>query len=306
MTAVPDSLDTALSAEWLSSALQEPFPGLRVDRVLTGPVVDRITTNARFTIECAGSAPAGFFPHLCIKGYFNPFGSTIRFVGEPEALFYRDVAASTGVRTLTALYADVDPDTRHGVVLSEDVIARGGRFLDATSTYAPEQTAASLAQLARLHARTWMDSRFADQNWLRPRLGTVLTHWGEAETLRVIAGNLEGDNGRHLPGAVRDPQRLVAAYRRLVDAARAEKTSAPWSLIHGDTHVGNLFLDSAQRPCLVDWQLVQRGPWYLDVGYHIASTLTVEDRRSHERELLEGYLKQLAGLGIDAPRPESA
>ena len=42
---------------------------------------------------------------------------------------------------------------------------------------------------------------------------------------------------------------------------------------------------------------VQRGPWYLDVGYHIASALTVEDRRRTERDLLAHYLEHLAREG---------
>ena len=58
-----------------------------------------------------------------------------------------------------------------------------------------------------------------------------------------------------------------------------------------DLHLGNLFLNAAGLPCLLDWQLVQRGMWYVDVGYHIASTLTVEDRRASEHELLRHYLR---------------
>lgn len=42
---------------------------------------------------------------------------------------------------------------------------------------------------------------------------------------------------------------------------------------------------------------VQRGPWYLDVGYHIASALTVEDRRAHEDELVRHYLDRLVAAG---------
>ena len=48
-------------------------------------------------------------------------------------------------------------------------------------------------------------------------------------------------------------------------------------------------------------QLVQRGGWYLDVGYHIASALTVEDRRHAERDLVRHYLDRLAAGGVDAP-----
>jgi aminoglycoside phosphotransferase (APT) family kinase protein len=79
------------------------------------------------------------------------------------------------------------------------------------------------------------------------------------------------------------------------------ESEQPWCVIHGDTHVGNLFLDSSGRPSFLDWQLVQRGGWHLDVGYHIASTLTPDERRKHERELLTHYLECLAANGVSAP-----
>src|SRR5205807_4643220 len=74
----------------------------------------------------------------------------------------------------------------------------------------------------------------------------------------------------------------------------------------GDAHVGNLYLDDAGRPSFVDWQLVQRGPWYLDVGYHMASALTIEDRRRSEQDLVHHYLGRLAAGGVEAPSWDEA
>ena len=79
-----------------------------------------------------------------------------------------------------------------------------------------------------------------------------------------IRGNFEGPIGAGVPDAVRDAERLVSVYRSLA----LEMTSAmPWCVVHGDPHNNNLYLDSDGNPCIVDWQLVQRAPWYLDVGY---------------------------------------
>ena len=63
---------------------------------------------------------------------------------------------------------------------------------------------------------------------------------------------------------------------------------------------------SAGAPGFLDWQLVQRGPWYLDVGYHIASALAVDDRRRAERDLVRHYLDQLTAAGVDAPSWDDA
>ena len=302
MTAcVPDSLDEALSPTWLTAALQPRFPGIEIQRVTPGPVVDRISTNARFAVEYSGFPAGGPSASLCVKGYFNEIGWAARHVGEPEAYFYRDLAAPAGVRTLCSVYADVDAVSRHGVVITEDVVAQGGVFLDGRSPYTPEQTALSLSELARLHVATWMGQRWATTPWLESRLNRALHVWGEPATVSKIGVNLNGANGRGVPVELRDPQRLVDVYRAMAVALTDAESTSPWCVIHGDPHLGNLFLDAAELPCLLDWQLVQRGMWYVDVGYHIASTLTVEDRRKSERELLRHYLVRLAELGVEPP-----
>jgi hypothetical protein len=300
MTApVPDTLDELMSPAWLTSALDPRFPGIEITAVTPGPVISRISTNARFRIECGGGTPDGLSPDLCGKGYFTEVGRAFRHVGEAEARFYRDIAASTSMRTLRSVYAEVDPVTRHGVVITEDVVAQGATFLDSRSEYTPEQAAESLEELAKLHAATWGGPMYADVAWLAPRLETYLQLRGVDD----IRGNFEGPIGSGVPDETRDARRLVDAFRAL---AKETGSALPWCVIHGDAHVGNLYLDGARRPSFVDWQIVQRGPWYLDVGYHIASALTIEDRRRSEQDLVRHYLDRLGAGGVDAPSWDDA
>ena len=297
--AVPDTLEEVLTPAWLNSALGARFPGIEVTAVQPGPVISRVSTNARFRIECAGGVPAGLSPHLCAKGYFTEVGWQFRHAGWPEACFYRDVAERTAVRTLRSVYADVDMETLHGVVITEDVVEQGAVFLDALSDYTPEQAAQSLEQLAQLHATTWGDPAYAAAPWLASRMAGYLERRGLAE----IRQNFEGPIGAGVPDAAREAERLYAAYGKL---AAIVPSATPWSIVHGDAHVGNVFLDGAGRPSFLDWQLVQRGPWYLDVGYHLTSALTVDDRRANERDLVRHYLDRLAAAGVDAPSEDDA
>jgi hypothetical protein len=287
-----------MSPDWLTSALGTRFPGVRVTGVTPGPVVSRVATNARFRVECEDGAPVGLSPHLCGKGYFSPDGWKSRRTSRFEVLFYRDLAERAGVRTLRSVYADVDPETGHGVVITEDVAEQGAAFLDATSEYTPDQAADSLREYARLHAATWGDPVIGAAGWLEPRLDAALSRG-----VKEISGNFESDIGAGVPAKVRDAGRLHGAYRALVEASR---NPSPWSLIHGDAHIGNVYLDGQGRPSLLDWQTVQRGPWYLDVGYHIASALTVEDRRRTERDLVDHYLGELRAAGVEAPSSKDA
>ncbi|MVZ99791.1 phosphotransferase [Actinomadura sp. LD22] len=296
---VPDTLDALLSPEWLTRALGARFPGVRISRVTPGPVVSRMSTNARFSIEAEGGLPPGLPADLCGKGYFTEATWPTRATGVYEVSFYRHLAARTGVRTLRSLYADIAPETRHGVVITEDVVAQGATFLDATSDYSPDLTAESLTQLAKLHAATWADPALGTADWLAPRLDSHM----RARGVKEIRGNFESEIGAGVPSEVRDPERLFAVYRALTEQAPWE---APWTVVHGDPHVGNVYLDGDGRPAFLDWQLVQRGPWYLDVGYHIASTLSVEDRRRTEEDLLRHYLDRLRAEGVEAPSWDEA
>ena len=291
---IPELLEDVLSPGWLTAALGTRYPGIEVTAVSRGPAVSRVATNARFRIECKGGLPPGLPAELCAKGYYAEAGQVFRHAGEPEACFYRDVAAASGVRTLRCLYAGYDPRTRASVILSEDVVAQGATFLDALSDYTPDQAVESLTELARLHAATWQSPSLATVGWLAPRLATYLQYRG-VDDIRV---NFEGPIGAGVPAELRDCGLLADTYRKL---AQATAGALPWSVIHGDPHVGNLFLDAAGRPSFLDWQLAQRGPWYLDVGYHITSALTVPDRRRAERDLLRHYLSRLGAAGADVP-----
>ncbi|WTW99097.1 aminoglycoside phosphotransferase family protein [Streptomycetaceae bacterium NBC_01309] len=298
-TPVPRTLADLLSPEWLSSALAPRFPGVRVTKATPGQEVSRVATNASFSIECEGGLPEGLPPVLWGKGYFSEVGWPFRHAGRYEAFFYRHLAEQSGVRTLRSVYADVDPETDHGVVITEDVLSQGATFLDASSDYTPELAAESLTQLAKLHAAAWCAERFATADWLAPRLEGYTVRRG----VKDIRQNFESDISAGVPGEVRDADQLFAAYLKVIADTPHE---SPWTVIHGDTHVGNLYLDGEGRPSFVDWQLVQRGPWHLDVGYHIASVLTVEDRRRTEKDLLRHYLDELSAAGVEAPSWDDA
>ena len=176
--------------------------------------MSRVSTNARFRIECEGDVPSGLPAELCVKGYFadcsesggrQPDGRRARGLVLP-----RTSPATAGVRTFECFYADVDPVTQHGVVITEDVAAHGATFLDALSPYTADQVAESLEQYAILHGRTWESGR-TDEPWLAPRLEMTM----RARGLPEINGNFEGPIGSRVPEEVRDGERLLEAVRRL-------------------------------------------------------------------------------------------
>lgn len=295
----PDTLDEALSPAWLTAALGTAYPGVVVTAVHAGLVDDRVSTNALFRIEVQEPAPVGLPLDLCLKGYFGVAGRAASSVGVVEACCYRDLLPHTGVRTLPTVYADVDVDKGLGVVITADVVARGCTFPDPRTAASVDQVAEGLSQLAILHAATWQSPRWADLPWLAPKMRML----SGAGRTGVVHASFEGAVGAGIPERVRDPEALLRAY----DALSAEVEGlAGWSVMHGDTHLGNVFLDADGRPSFLDWQLVQRGAWYVDVSYHLASSLDVEQRRAHERDLLAHYLDRLAAGGVAAITADDA
>jgi phosphotransferase family enzyme len=290
---LPESREEALDPGWLTAALALGYPGLAIRSVTVLGEVSRVSTNIRFSVGLERPVP-GFPNSLCLKGYFTENGKLYRPAGVTEALFYRDLAASVPIRTLRCLYAEVDHKSSNSVVITEDVVPLGASFLDGLSPYTPDQVAESVSQLADLHAYGWSRPDLAQTTWLEPRLSSYLIFRG----LKEVLFNFEGSIGADVPREVADAHRLVEAYRSLSDQIHKD---TPWTVVHGDPHVGNLYLDGVLQPCLLDWQLSQRAPSYLDVGYHISSSLTVADRRKAERDLFALYRQRLLAQGVDPP-----
>jgi aminoglycoside phosphotransferase (APT) family kinase protein len=76
-----------------------------------------------------------------------------------------------------------------------------------------------------------------------------------------------------------------------------EKTAAlhalwqhgPSTVIHGDTHIGNLF-DDHGRTGFLDWGIINVSTPMRDVSYFLNMAMAIEDRRAYDRELIRHYL----------------
>jgi aminoglycoside phosphotransferase (APT) family kinase protein len=68
------------------------------------------------------------------------------------------------------------------------------------------------------------------------------------------------------------------------------------TLIHGDNHCGNLFVDNG-RTGFYDWAVACRSPGVRDVAYFLCNSLPVETRRSEQDSLLARYCNALIGRG---------
>ena len=278
---VPSTLDQLLDPEWLA-----PVLGLGPDEqiVQVSPVDSLVTvaSKVRFQVTVEAADDTRRIHRYCAKGHFDGKPSSLM----SETHFYRRLAPGLGLRVPAVSYTGIDDEARNWVIIMEDVVAAGGRFLSAHEPYSADTCRQTLDQLARLHALTWEDADLLRVDWLAPRMARM----AERYSVEYLQALLDDGRAEGLARELRDGARVKEALLR---------TSA-WpgrSVIHGDAHSGNVYLDPEQRACWIDWQNVQAGNWAIDVSYHMATTLDIEDRRAHERDLLQFYLRRLHDHG---------
>ncbi|ALJ18820.1 oxidoreductase family protein [Microbacterium sp. No. 7] len=288
----PTAVDEILDPAWLSASLDLPVRAVEVVET-----IKTVATKVRLRIDLDDALPS---QSLCVKGFFDhdPLPANRARSTQNEVRFYREIAPRLDIVVPHARYARIDEASGHGLLIMDDVVARGGRFLSALEPYSPEQARDSLAALATLHAAHWHESGLDDVPWVGDWLQSL------ADTPLMPATDLQllMDDGRFAthPGLA-DAERLHHGIRALAERGRGDVRT----LVHGDAHAGNLYTIDG-RMALIDWQVLQRSTWAIDVAYHVGAALSVEQRRSHERALLESYLDALRARGVDAPPATTA
>ncbi len=283
-TALPATPEQ-ITADWLTEALGQPVESVQFPDVVWGTA-----TKVRLEVTYAEDAAGGDPPrHLCAKGGFDErmsdWGLGPAYV--LEARFFGELAARfAGVPR--CWFAGVDPAGGQGVVLLDDLVATGCTFGDPTAPWTADDVAAALEVQANWHAQTSGGPDWLEVGSSAPRGAASMflsrEHWDK---------HFAQDGAPVLPDSLQDPDRILRAFERLW----AEDDSGPHCVVHGDAHLGNTYRDAQGNPGFLDWQTVCLGPWAYDVAYFIGGALSVEDRRAHERELLDRYLEALASAG---------
>ena len=296
-----------VTAEWLSAALAVDHPGVRVDRLVVDEILWGTGTKMMVTATYndAGRA-AGLPERLCVKAGLAEHRELVKFCYQTEARFFAEIAPQLSIGVPRCFFAAANDD--QGVVVMEDLRVDGNRICRVQAPLTRVEAVAFLDDLAALHARWWNSPALADDG----ELGWAMRHdplpdeaWGD-----YARGQLKPDVWAHfmslpralaVPAACRDRETVEAALRDL------RCFEGPTCLIHGDAHLGNMYIRPDGAPGFLDWQTVRRGHWAHDISYFYVSALDPLDRRAWERDLIAGYLAALARHGArDVPDLDAA
>lgn len=96
-----------------------------------------------------------------------------------------------------------------------------------------------------------------------------------------------------LPDFLMDGKRVNAALHRYF----GERNPRFRTLLHGDTHLGNVYFTAEGGTRFLDWSAFHFGSCFHDLVYFMSAMFTIEDRRLHEMAVLDHYLDTLHRLG---------
>jgi Ecdysteroid kinase-like family len=283
MTALP--MDTSdLSPGWFSEVLKATVVDVEIlDQAFA--TNQRVRVGLKYAEEEAG--PPSLFVKLpsLDPDHRKMIGAAA--MGEREARFYADVAPSVELRVPQTYFA-ASADDGSFILLLEDLVAAGCAFSNGTWGVRADAAAGALEDLARFHARFEDPAeRSAVTPWLKPPSAnrSELT----AQLLRTV---LDERRDVLTPAYVAAGELYVEHHDRIDGMWNA----GPQTYIHGDPHIGNVFLD-AQRVGFFDWGLSRLSTHLRDVSYFLTMTVDPEERRRSERDLLRLYLDALRGAG---------
>jgi aminoglycoside phosphotransferase len=276
----PDELTTA----WLSQALDRHVSAVASERIGTGQTgatyrlaID--TADGRLTLIAKVAAGDAAARRRVRNGYRSEVG------------FYRDIASTVDVATPQCWYGAITDDSLAFTLLLDDLSPRVPGVQAAGCTV--EQARLAVSNLAALHAGRWNDASVLDLPFVaRPTpagaeyLGSVVTAATDAFVERFAA---------ELDAADVDTLRSAAAVMTHWQQTRTE----PFAVLHGDYRLDNLLFDPDGADVVaVDWQTLAIGPSTRDLAYFLGTSLTVDDRRAAEGELVAEYHAALCARGV--------
>lgn len=298
------SLITDFTPAWLTQALRHKYPDTTITDAT--PVDSIMGTSSKIRLRLSYAKEGQSLPEtVIIKGGFDEHSALMRDMHEVEARFYRDVQARLPMKSPECYFAGIDPENGHSVVIMEDLVPRQVTWCHGQRPLGFAQVAAFLDAQARYHATFWDSADLqagGEFDWMfGPFAPWCVEYLNRYTRPEVWAHYMSLPRGAAVPMRLHDCKRIERALSQLADLHKSQ----PPCIVHGDTHLGNLYLEADGTPGFLDMQ-VRKSVWAQDVAYHMVAALDIEDRRRWERPLLTRYLEQLRNQGVKTPSFEEA
>ncbi len=278
-----------LSTDWLSVALGGEVASYEVAAVGTGQM------GSCHRIALVGD-PA--MPDTVLLKLPSSDSGTRQMVAgayRSEIRFYTELLSTVAIRTPTCLMATaVDEDGRFSMLLEDMSPAGQG---DQIAGCTPDQARDAAVNLAGLHGPRWNDATLHELDWIS------LSGPDDASLLSSVHGSATEAFLDQLGEAISAETRgTLLSCVEVSEAWSLARQSERFGIVHGDYRLDNLLFapQGADGPPVtaIDWQTLSLGLPTRDLAYLVGTGLTVEDRRAHERSIIEAYHRGLLSYGV--------
>lgn len=294
-----------VTAEWLEAALSGYAPGVRVRGFEMVDFIRTTCTKIRLRLDLDNNPPDRPIPETVIlKGGFEPHSRDMWGMHHQEAMSYATLMPQIGLRTPTPYFSAFDHESRQGIVIMEDLVARGVTFCSPLEPQGFDAIARRLSELARLHGTTWDSPEIRPDGkwgWLGDMPVHLHDYFDQYLTPEVWDHYIKSPRGAAVSTAFHDREWMYDS----IDRIAAFSKGLPYCANHGDTHLGNLYIDTDGTPGFFDC-ISCSGPAMLEIAYHLGCALDVADRARFEGALIQHYLDELQAGGADPPSFEDA
>ena len=247
-------------------------------------------TSSRARLALTGDdVPETVFVKIAAQTAATRLMGELGRLGDTEVRFYSQLAP--GLIGVPKAYGTAfDSWTGRYLLVLEDLPADSCEFPDTLHPLSIDQASLIVELLAVLHATFW--NRLPQDG--RGPLGWLYTPSGDVTSL--LTGLLMKTSIKRLSERTTIP---VENGRFIADNYRAGAAvidTPPHTVMHGDAHPGNVYFREGNAG-LLDWQAVRRGHPSRELAYTLITSLTPEDRRTGQRDLLDDYRRALAAAG---------
>jgi hypothetical protein len=279
---------TDLTPDWFSQALGRRFTDVRLEPLGEGVGFLGQTIRAQLTSDEAESTL------LIVKFVADgPARAVATSMGlyEREVRFYDELAPRVGIPVPLCHFASIDLDSGLFALVLEDLSpARAGDQLIGASD---DEIAAAVATAARLHATWWDSDDLAASAWLPSQAELITSTLERAPELypefAAAWSDVFSDDELQLG------EKVALHLEQLMDVV----DHPPFTLVHGDYRLDNLFFSDDGEVVVIDWQLPFRGfSGAFDIALLLASSVTSADRSRLMPTLEKLYLDELANAGV--------
>ncbi len=210
-----------------------------------------------------------------------------------EVSFYQQLAGGLGLRVPSPYVAEIDPAGVPFVLVLEDVT--GARLVDQLEGASRADCETVLTALAALHADFWESPKLDSLDWLpawnndaykgAQALGVAnwdafVANWSAKVSDRVLGW-------------------VGALTPRYADMLDWWVTQGNATFAHVDSRLENFLFDVAtEQVTVLDFQLSTRHVGAYDVSYFLAQSVSTDNRRAWEHDLLDHYHAALLANGV--------